>query len=761
MNYDNKKMITYGTIIVAVLVALIVFLFFKISGKSDSSDAGTKVSSVAFKAIPIDAVAVMDFSELKNLDFFIEAPSCPVSQIRDRSNPLPSYIKKAAAYFPASGVRSLISIHYSAKNDVSLLSVIDLSGLSSGRKAAEKFILSMNAGNFDYNGIQIHTSGDSLNVSCYRNFLLASTSLFVLENSLRHLKNGRSILDNKEFAELQSVSPAGDKIFINHRQIGKLFSGIVSRKYLGYSTFFRRLSDWSMFSLNVSVDHIGMDGSFENRSEASLYSSVFSGQEPASPDYGNMLPGNTVFAISYTIGDLHKYEVKRNTFFNIYHNSYFRQDENGKGRISPGAWLDSLKTEEVVAACYMKGGKPVWVNMVRKHDHFGIKSVVSAVSGKDEISDMKKFAFGGCLEKIFGKFFGYCTETDYLEKDGWIVIGPKTSIAGFVRDVSDRYTLADYIEQTPAEDAFKREGSVSIFFNMKTGIDSLMPVFKPEYGELLNRTAGRNNFSTFLINVSSDGNRILAHLDFFTANLDPVPAPKPGRSSEERTFVSDSIVSVPAGPFKVRNFVRGGYNYLEQLSGNKLRLLDARKRSLWTIPFSGKICGMVPQIDFYHNNKLQMLLISGNRLFLIDRLGRFVRGFPVRLKKEVLLGPKIAGSGNGEDFSFFVLNRDNSLSWYDISGKAKAGFRDITVPENVYSLPEPVRIGDVEIILLRTSVQLRIYDLNGTELTGRMKNKIINPDCSPEKLSGDWARVKCTDGKTYAFNLLTGKLKRL
>lgn len=29
MNYDNKKMIAYGSIIVAVLIALIVFLFLK------------------------------------------------------------------------------------------------------------------------------------------------------------------------------------------------------------------------------------------------------------------------------------------------------------------------------------------------------------------------------------------------------------------------------------------------------------------------------------------------------------------------------------------------------------------------------------------------------------------------------------------------------------------------------------------------------------------------------------------------------------
>ncbi len=84
----------------------------------------------------------------------------------------------------------------------------------------------------------------------------------------------------------------------------------------------------------------------------------------------------------------------------------------------------------------------------------------------------------------------------------------------------------------------------------------------------------------------------------------------------------------------VRNHVNGTQELLVQDSTALLSLRTPGGRLLWQVPLDGPLLGPVSQVDRYHNGKLQLLALTARTLYLIDRNGRAVDGFPVKLAAE-------------------------------------------------------------------------------------------------------------------------------
>ncbi len=88
--------------------------------------------------------------------------------------------------------------------------------------------------------------------------------------------------------------------------------------------------------------------------------------------------------------------------------------------------------------------------------------------------------------------------------------------------------------------------------------------------------------------------------------------------------------SLNAAPTLVRNHDTWQWEYLVRDRAGYLSLMPSEGKRAWMLP-TGTIQSEILQIDRYANGKLQYLFAVGNRIFLIDRLGRTVRHFPLSL----------------------------------------------------------------------------------------------------------------------------------
>ena len=226
------------------------------------------------------------------------------------------------------------------------------------------------------------------------------------------------------------------------------------------------------------------------------------------------------------------------------------------------------------------------------------------------------------------------------------------------------------------------------------------------------------------------------------------------RGTKVQVLERDTTVVIPTGLFPVQNSATGQTNYFYQNANLFLCLNDENGKGVWGVPFKTPICGAVESIDYYGNGKIQFLFAAGSSLYLIDRLGRFVGGFPVDLGKPVLLGPRAYDFTGAHGYTVLVLHKDNSVEMYNLHGRKPADWKGIYAPETVKSLPELIEVKGKHYWAVRTSVRTLIYGFYGGDpLTRDEGGKMLRPDSQLTVTARGVLTVDCYDGKTHDIKL--------
>lgn len=85
------------------------------------------------------------------------------------------------------------------------------------------------------------------------------------------------------------------------------------------------------------------------------------------------------------------------------------------------------------------------------------------------------------------------------------------------------------------------------------------------------------------------------------------------------------------GATVVRTHLSKDIEITVQDSSNNFTLLSKDFKVLWGVPVGSKIVSEVWQVDYFNNGKLQYFFATKDKIHLIDRLGRYVDGFPVQI----------------------------------------------------------------------------------------------------------------------------------
>jgi hypothetical protein len=251
-------------------------------------------------------------------------------------------------------------------------------------------------------------------------------------------------------------------------------------------------------------------------------------------------------------------------------------------------------------------------------------------------------------------------------------------------------------------------------------------------------------YSPMIFSVAPGKDAPSLSLDILNLKLQQTKAP---------AFERDTTVVVPKGPFEVKNSGTGKMNKFYQNSHLSLCLSENGK-DLWGVPFKEPLCGTAYNVDYYANGKLQIIFGAGSRIYMIDRLGRYVTGFPVDLKKDILVGPDVYDFNGTKKYNIMVLHKDNTLEMYNLKGEKPASWKGIRAEETIKSLPEKISVGGSTFWVVRTSIQTLVYPFYGGEpLTGFKGNQMIRPDSEIKIVDGSTVEVVCYDGKRRSVKI--------
>ncbi len=581
--------------------------------------------------------------------------------------------------------------------------------------------------------------------------VVASESETLVQSALRHLDKSMSVMDAPGFVEASDIVSGDDVLFVSNVHASYLMPAVFTRKYSSNSSFVSRLSDWTAFDLSYSDRTFSLDGSVVYDGSAAEFMTVLEKSAPSVSALSGILPSYTISAASLPLGDVNSYVTAYKAFLDsrqaLQKYNAAQKSLGDKTGTVPYDFMVSSGVKEVATASFMAGGKLEKLNLLRtgKDIPESVLAVMEGVSKKDYVPAVFAWPFAGFAASVFGNMFALEDETCFTWMNGWIVSGSRKAVEEYVSGRTLEYTLAQYMADASQSDMLAAaKSSFVAYMSWTEDYKVLDNSFKTGFLELIAPLYSDVEYCPMVISVVPGKNSPSVSVDMKKLQLQKTKAP---------AFERDTTVVVPKGPFEVKNSGSGKMNRFYQNSHLSLCLSEEGK-DLWGVPFKEPICGTAHNVDYYANGKLQIIFGAGSSIYVIDRLGRYVSGFPVDLKKEILLGPDVYDFNGSKKYNIMVLHKDNTVEMYNLKGQKPSSWKGIKASETIKALPERITVGGSSFWVVRTSIQTLIYPFYGGDpLTTFAGDQMIRPDGDVKIVDGTTVEVSCYDGKNRTVKL--------
>ena len=711
------------------LAVAIAVLYSGTGGGQDREHVSGDVDGSCFCAVPSDAVLVAGFARADNacsgvLSAF-EFPSALSGKFDDGS--LESLRKSPMA----------VSLHYSGKTVP--LYVLDMSKASDEAVSALETLV-------EESGMFSGRAGDLMTISGSENLVRAS---------LRHCEKGVSVADAPGFGKAASSVSGKDMLLIPNLHAGKLMSQMFTAAVSKHSSFVERVADWLAFDIEDSdARHpLSLVGKVLYDGDSDEFMSVLDGCQAASSEVAAVLPSYTAFLLSLPARDMNEYAGGYKSFVDSrqgLQTFISRQKAAGAASgIMPEDFFGRIEVKEVASALLSAGGHLEKINLV----HVGNEDVALIFKGND-VTGLRNYspavhswAYPSFVSSVYGKFFSLADESCFTYVDGWIITGSRTAIEEYVDRNALEYTLEEYLADAGASGIISEKPALALaYFSFTESEDRLGSYFRKDALDALRPWISGCDAAPVVFSLGKDKKELTLHAGLHKLSLQKTKAP---------SFDRDTVVVVPSGPFKVKNSHTGKMNTFYQNAHKALCLRDENGKDLWGIPFDKSLCGTAANVDYYANGKLQIIFGAGSGIYVIDRLGRYVNGFPLDLGREIALGPDVYDFSGARRYNIMVLHKDNTVQMYNLKGRRPEGWKGITADETIKSLPERLTLGGKDFWIVRTSIQTLIFPfLGGAPLTDFEGDGKIRPDSAVVPVDGTSVQAESYDGKTRTIRLI-------
>jgi len=133
--------------------------------------------------------------------------------------------------------------------------------------------------------------------------------------------------------------------------------------------------------------------------------------------------------------------------------------------------------------------------------------------------------------------------------------------------------------------------------------------------------------------------------------------------------------TIAAGPWAFTNHYSKENEVIVQDSKNQLYLINKEGKTLWKQKLDAKIAGDVQMIDAFKSGKYQMIFNTSSSVYLLDRNGKNVGEFPIKLSEKAIVSPSIVQYDSKGDYRLLIADGKTILN-LDIDGKPVKGWNN-------------------------------------------------------------------------------------
>lgn len=572
-----------------------------------------------------------------------------------------------------------------------------------------------------YNGIEIREILDEKNkvtiAFAYPNgIFLLSKSSFLIENSIRTLiDNGSGFKSaNRNLFQFASIKSDAGNLYVNFSKLSQ--STLVNSSLTESIPLLKQFAKSSMLDVKVDDDFISMNGFTIDSLNQNLSLSVFQNQNAVKFGAARFIPNYSKTTIHYGFSDFAKL---------IYS---FRSADSLMLDISDELAICETEQKSFLILAKLKDQNTLSIDS---------GSYFESYAGY-EIRDLKRDIVSQSLAGL-------------IPKGSYDYYTVKENYAFFSTDVLSIKSLIDAIESDDTWGkslAFQRfyekglqESNLSIFFrspefNNKNVNEKWLPLI--DSLKLSSLTWASMQFTSLDKHFYTSVN-----LEKSTKKKEPT-----GRKSSS-VQSSFNLPNKVAKGWRVKSHVSTNDDLILQDSTYRIYLFSAIDRTLWEYNLDGMIQG-ISEIDYFKNNKLQYFITTPTSIYIIDRLGRDVQGFPKKTPASIKYG-ELVDYDKSKNYRYLLASADGDVFVLDKEVNLLEGWNPKKISAKIRSSPKHYRIGGRDYFLIVTEDgTVHVFSRKGDYVNGfPLKTKPFSGDYFLEmgtKLSNTFLYTVSFDG---------------
>jgi len=568
------------------------------------------------------------------------------------------------------------------------------------------------------------------------NLFVASANQTLLENSLASLSSkNQTLLKNPVLTQLRSIAGVNvdAKLYVNYSHFSNLLAGFSQPDLKDRLQWLGTFADWTEVDVILKKDEVLMTGfTLPGKSEA-YFLNKFTDQQPVELHMFNVLPFNTNQLLWFGFSDftsllkqekLETYSKKVN--FDLNELLLFFS-----GEIAVGSNSVSRK----------KSYRQNWF-LAKVSNKSRVESILRQLSKNtngEYSSNNSGFPIGQInaerlIPGLFGDAFSAVNQNWYTLVGEYLVVGnSKAGIENFIRFYETGKTLDLNENFKLFSDNISKSSNILLFIKPRDFSEkSSAFVNKETFKVIQENEKTLKNLEGMVFQYSTQNG--IYFTNFYLKNNTNY---KEENLALWKAQLDDHI---SGQPFLVKDHTTGNFNVVVFDQSANIYLVSTDGRILWKKRVDALPESPIYEIDYYKNGKIQYLFNSPDFIYLIDKNGEFVEGYPKKLNPSATNGLSLMDYKNNKDYRLVLAQADKRIYNYKINGKQVNGWSKPRTESLVLDKVQRLVANRKDYFLITDSE-------NNISIVNRRGNRRISLKENPDKAKNSIFYVNQTNSK--------------
>lgn len=673
--------------------------------------------------------------------------------------------------------KTFLSIHPTSGDDFGFLFYTELNSTSAklklatfGKELQNKSSLTKRL----YNGIEINELTKQgkpvFSFAEIDDILVMSASSFLLEGALRLRTAKESDLfrnSNTALFKLPTLKADEGNVYLNVFNFTEMANLFVHRDQ---SKNKLALHGSSLADIKISNDKVLMNGFVVNTEDDLL--TLFEDQQPRPIDVASIASNRVAAMAHFAMSDADQWFVNQKEYLRKREVKSTDSLEQELSRLSVQVASIRKSIGNQYANCYL-GKEESVVSIIKLTDEKERVTVFDELASK--LAEQKKDSLyvedyaGYQIKLIDYKNFLYqllyplapMSEQSFFVQIGqYLLLSENVELLKyFIDDLDAENTWGKSVEWNKFLATSLQESNINLFFDGKLATVLLRDQFNPKWKLFIDSTSfiGIDKGSAQLSRLESN---FYLNVAF---QFSEGPSRKANTSLVKVTYDFGNDITLPVKV--VKSHVAKEIEIMMADSLNNFYLISKDLKVIWKQPVNSAIVGDVEQVDFFANGKLQYFFTTHNAIHLIDRLGRYVEGYPKEIKTNGIAYSSVVDYDRSKRYRYLLTEAKGNLLLTDKTCSLLEGWNPRTLSGKMIGSARHYRIlGKDYFIAINQNGTVNLMNRRGEMARGFPMELGIRPMGQffitvGNSLSTTYFTVVSSDGLKVQFGL-DGQIRR-